>query len=118
MSGIVTAFSNDAGYGGVEIASTFDSLMDRSAVSDRSEIHKLAQALSAKDRDIAYHFFVDHVISRVRRHSGHLAAEGRGREAAREAERASAVAAHFERAETYNLDRGQAVINLFSILFD
>ena len=107
-----------ANYGGVEIASTFDSLMDRSAVSDRSEIHKLAQALSAKDRDIAYHFFVDHVISRVRRHSGHLAAEGRGREAAREAERASAVAAHFERAETYNLDRGQAVINLFSILFD
>lgn len=107
-----------ANYGGVEIAATFDSLMDRSAVGDRAEIHKLAQVLSAKDRDVAYHFFVDHVINRVRRYSAHLAVEGRGREAAMEAERASAVAAHFERAETYNLDRGQAIINLFSILLD
>lgn len=107
-----------ANYGGGEIAEVFDSLMERSAIEDRATIHKLAQTLSAKDRDIAYHFFVDHVIDHVRRRAGRLAAEGRGREAALQAERAGRVAAHFERAETYNLDRGQTVINLFSVLFD
>lgn len=107
-----------ANYGGIDIARTFDSLMDRRAIDDRAEIHKLAQVLSAKDRDIAYNFFVEYVIERVRHQAASLAIEGRDRQAAIEADRATAVAEHFTRAATYNLDRGQTVINLFTILLE
>ena len=105
-----------ANYGGIDIAAAFDSLMDRKAINDRAEIHKLAQALASKDREVAYHFFVEHVIERVRRQATELAMAGDMRQAAAEAEKATAVAEHFSRAETYNLDRTQTIINLFSIL--
>jgi len=105
-----------ANYGGIDIAAAFDSLMDRRAINDRAEIHKLAQALASKDREVAYHFFVEHVIEHVRTQAAELAMIGDMRRAAEEAEKATAVAEHFSRAETYNLDRTQTVINLFSIL--
>ncbi|MBW3098369.1 DNA polymerase III subunit delta' [Pseudohoeflea coraliihabitans] len=107
-----------ANYGGVDIATLFDGIMQSGAIDDRATIHKLAQTLSAKDREIAYHFFIDHVISHLQQRARRLAAEGKAAEAAAQAERVSAVSEHFDRAETYNLDRFQTVVTLFSVIFD
>jgi DNA polymerase-3 subunit delta' len=67
-SGSVKAASRGpaaANYGGVEIAEAFVDILERGSLNDREPIHKLAETLSARDRDVAYHFFTGFVIDRV-----------------------------------------------------
>jgi DNA polymerase-3 subunit delta' len=107
-----------ANYGGADIAAAFDAIMARANPGDRSPIYKLAETLAARDRDVAYQFFTDHVIDTIRATAVAAAAKGDAASAARHAEKASTVAQHFETAAAYNLDRKQTVLSLFSMLLD
>jgi DNA polymerase III, gamma/tau subunits len=107
-----------ANYGGAEIAAAFDAILERGNPADRMPMYRLAESLAARDRDVAFQFFRDHVIDRVRAAAISAAERGDAAAAAQFAEKASAVAAHFDTAEAYNLDRKQTVLSLFSLLLD
>jgi DNA polymerase-3 subunit delta' len=52
-------------YGGAEIAEAFVDIIERGSLTNREPIHKLAETLSARDRDVAYQFFTELVIDRI-----------------------------------------------------
>lgn len=107
-----------ANYGGADIAEAFDVILKSGNCDDRASIHRLAEMLAARDRDVAYQFFMGHVVDRVREQAVEAARAGASAIAARHAERASAIIDHFEKAEAYNLDRKQTVLNLFPMILD
>lgn len=107
-----------ANYGGADIAAAFDTIMARANPADRAPMYRLAETLAARDRDVAYQFFTDHVIDTIRASAIAAAESGDAAAAARHAEKASAVAEHFDTAAAYNLDRKQTVLSLFSMLLD
>lgn len=104
-------------YGGADIANAFDAVFDSGQANDRAAVYAIADTLSARDRDVAYQFFISHVIDRVRASAAEAAENGDVAEAGRRAELASAVVEHFDTAEAYNLDRKQTVLSLFTMLF-
>lgn len=104
-------------YGGADIAEAFVDIIERGSLSDREPIHKLAESLSARDRDVAYQFFTELVIDRVRamaREAGNANDLG---EADRLARLSVELAEHFATAAAYNLDRKQTVLHVFSLIF-
>lgn len=103
-------------YGGADIAAAFDAIFDGKGAADRVAIHKLAETLSTRDRDVAYQFFVGHVLDRVQKTAVALAEAGDLNRAERFALLASALSEHFKTAEAYNLDRKQTVIHTFTLI--
>lgn len=104
-------------YGGAEIAEAFVDIIERGSLSNREPIHKLAEILSARDRDVAYQFFTELVIDRVQAMAGAAGTAGDLVEADRLARLASELTDHFATASAYNLDRKQTVLHVFTLFF-
>jgi DNA polymerase-3 subunit delta' len=104
-------------YGGVEIAEAFVDIIERGSLKDREPIHKLAETLSGRDREIAYQFFTGFVIDRVQAMARDAGAAGDLVEADRLARLSVELSEHFATAAAYNLDRKQTVLHVFTLFF-
>ena len=104
-------------YGGLEIAQNFEEILVAGQGGSVKAVHTLADTLTARDREMAYRFFIHYTLERV---------TGIAREAAKTgnlvvAERWAALAGELQQnlatADSYNLDRKQTIISVFSSLF-
>jgi DNA polymerase-3 subunit delta' len=103
-------------YGGLEIAAALEAIMAGDPAKMRKDIHRLADTLTAKDREETFAFFQAELAdwlttrARTRAEAGDLAA------AARMADLAGRIEADWAEAAAYNLDRKQAILSVFSTL--
>jgi DNA polymerase III subunit delta' len=104
------------GYGGLEIIDAFDKIVSRSPIEARKDIHRLADSLSAKDRDEAFQFFTAHVEDWVTERARQSAVSGDVERAAAYALLSERMAQEIATSAAYNLDRKQTVLSLFSAL--
>lgn len=98
-------------YGGLEIAAAIDTLAN-SAKIDIGQAHRLADAVAARDQQVQFQLFNNHVLDIVAQAAGEAAR-------ARDLARAGRLSAYWqqtvqtiEEAETYNLDRKQHVLGI------
>lgn len=103
-------------YGGAELIQTFNQLMDPNSETDRKLVYKLCESLAARDQDISYHFFVEHMISHVMTQAKLAANQGQLAHSADLAELSEKIQNHKRESDTYNLDRKQTLLTLFLML--
>ena len=104
-------------YGGLEIAAAFEAIMRAGPAAARSDLHRLADTLSAKDREMAFRFLQGEVGDWLFERARAEALAGRISTAARLSELASTVERDWNEAAAYNLDRKQTILSMFSSLF-
>lgn len=105
-------------YGGADIAEAFVAILESGSLSNREPIHKLAETLAARDRDVAYQFFTELAVDRVRAMAHDAGAAGDLLEADRLARLSAVLVEHFATAAAYNLDRKQTVMHVFTLFFE
>ncbi len=99
-------------YGGMDIMTAFDAMLVAQGPTQRQEMHRLADALSAKASDVAFEFFADRIESFLLQSAKQQAIAGNLARADRLSRLYSAVSERLSIAEGYNLDRKQTVISL------
>lgn len=104
-------------YGGLDIAAGFEAIMRAGPLASRSDVYRMADMLSAKDRDIAYHFFQSEVGDWLSERARAAALAGETPRASRLAELSTTVEREWNQAAAYNLDRKQTILSVFSSLF-
>lgn len=104
-------------YGGLDIIDAFQQIVSRGADGSAEAPHKLGDMLSARDRDEAYAFFKDHVVGWISQKAIMDARAGDRSGADRWAELALEIGRELDTADVYNLDRKQAVLSVFSSIF-
>ena len=97
--------------GGIEIADTADSLLEGQAF-DLPKAQALAGILNGRESEIQYELFRDHLLGRVATEAQRRAEAGQLRDADRWSRFWSDLSRETVDAETYNLDRRQAVVIL------
>lgn len=105
-------------YGGLDIAQAFDRIIKAGPLAGRKEVHKLADTLTAKDRETAFAFFQAYLGDWIMTEARTAAAAGDLVRAERLARLASDLDETWATAASYNLDRKQTVLGVFSSLFD
>lgn len=103
-------------YGGAELINLFNEIIDPNSNTDRKTVHKLAESLAAKDQEISYHFLTDHLISHVVSQAKQAAIAGNSNVSARLADLYDRLQAHKSDADTYNLDKKQTLLTMFSMM--
>jgi DNA polymerase III subunit delta' len=99
-------------YGGTDIITAFAEVTAGSGPTARKAMHRLADVLSAKDNDVIFGFFLDHLreslVARARgaAHAGDLGAADRA------SRLSSAITERIAISQAYNLDRKQTIISL------
>ncbi len=104
-------------YGGLEIAEAFEQILLDGPAKSRAAIHKLAETLTAKDRDMAFGFFIDYATNRVMGMARQAAQNGDLSAAEHWASLSSQLQENLAIADGYNLDRKQTIISLISSFF-
>ncbi|MCP4314869.1 MAG: DNA polymerase III subunit delta' [Hyphomicrobiales bacterium] len=104
-------------YGGLEIAQTFEEILMEGHAGSRKAVHALADTLTARDREMAYRFFADYTLERVTGMAREAANSGNLLLAEHWASMAGELQQDLATASSYNLDRKQTVISIFSSLF-
>jgi DNA polymerase III subunit delta' len=99
----------DVLFGGGEIAETTDRLLAQRPL-DNLTLHKLADAVCARDAAVQFALFNDHLLETVARAARGAASQARSGEADRLSALWQATAAARIETETYNLDRKQHVL--------
>lgn len=103
-------------YGGAELIEVFKELIDPSQTTDRKQLHKLADSLAGKDQDVNYHFLIEHMINHVMAEAKQAASYGAIGQANHYAALSEEMMAQKADADTYNLDKKQTLLTLFSML--
>lgn len=103
-------------YGGLDVIAAFDRVVTGSGPSQRKAMHQLADAMTGKDSETAFDFFVDHFSDYLMATARAAALEGRLADADRFARLASSIAQRFSIAAAYNLDRKQTILDAFGEL--
>ena len=104
-------------YGGLEIAEIFEQIMAKGPLGSRETVYKLADSLSARDRDMAFTFFGDHAVEWLARSARTEADSGNLARADRLAWLTQKIREDLATADIYNLDRKQVVASVFSSIF-
>ncbi|MEX3009028.1 DNA polymerase III subunit delta' [Hoeflea sp. TYP-13] len=104
-------------YGGLEIAQTFEEILQNGPERSQKAVHTLADTLTARDREMAYSFFINYTAERIAFMAGDAANHGNLQAAEHWASLASELQQKLATADSYNLDRKQTVISIFSSLF-
>lgn len=105
-------------YGGLDIARAFEEIMDAGPLAGRKGAHKLADMLTAKDRETAFAFFQAYLGDWIEARARGSAEAGDLPRADRLARLSSDVEETWATAAAYNLDRKQAVLGVVSSLFE
>lgn len=98
-------------YGGIEISDTVDAILD-GPVFDLAKAQTLAGAVSGREAEVQYGLFRDYLMGRVAAQALHLAQSGQLRDAEAWSRLWGDLVRETSEAETYNLDRRQAVLIL------
>ncbi|MCP8893420.1 DNA polymerase III subunit delta' [Shinella daejeonensis] len=99
-------------YGGFDILEAFRTIVASEKDAPRRDVHKLAEVLSAKDSDIVFGFFCQHVCDFVTDAARQAAQAGDLPRADRLAALSSEIVERIGVAQAYNLDRKQTIIGL------
>lgn len=103
-------------YGGAELIQTFNEIIAPDSPVERKTTHKLCESLAARDQDVSYNFFVEHMISHVMNLAKQAAHNGQSQKASELAELSDKLTQHKLESDTYNLDRKQTLLTLFSMI--
>ncbi|WP_136657335.1 DNA polymerase III subunit delta' [Nitratireductor sp. XY-223] len=104
-------------YGGLEIAETFEQILEAGEGASRVQMHALADSLAARDREMAYTFFCRYVLDRISAMAVSAASTQNLHAANHWATTAGTLEENLAIADGYNLDRKQTVLSVFSSLF-
>lgn len=103
-------------YGGAELIQTFNEIIAPNSNVERKTVHKLCESLAARDQDVSYHFFVEHMIGHVMNLAKEAANSAQMQKASQLAELSNQLTNHKLESDTYNLDRKQTLLTLFSMI--
>ncbi|ARO30226.1 DNA polymerase III delta' subunit [Rhizobium sp. NXC14] len=101
-------------YGGSEIIAGYDEVLSAEGPTARKAMHRLAEALSGKESDTIFDFFVSHVGDDIMSRARAAAGEGQIAAAERLARLYSEVTERLTVSDAYNLDRKQTIISILS----
>ncbi len=99
-------------YGGLDIIAAFDELLAAQGPAARKVMHRIADALSARDSDVAFGFFVEHLGDHLHEQARAAALSGASGEADRFARLSSSVTERLAVSAAYNLDRKQTILDI------
>ncbi|MBX5242070.1 DNA polymerase III subunit delta' [Rhizobium sp. NLR22b] len=101
-------------YGGSEIIAGYDEVLSAEGPAARKAMHRLAEALSGKESDTIFDFFVSHVGDDIMSRARAAAGEGQIATAERLARLYSEVTERLTVSDAYNLDRKQTIISILA----
>ncbi|MBX4867964.1 DNA polymerase III subunit delta' [Rhizobium bangladeshense] len=101
-------------YGGGEIIAAYDEVLSAEGPAARKAMHRLAEALSGKESDTIFDFFVSHVGDDIMSRARAAAGEGQIATAERLARLYSEVTERLAISDAYNLDRKQTIIGILA----
>lgn len=99
-------------YGGLDIIAAFREVLAAAGPARRRKMHKLAEALAAKDAEVIHGFFVSHVTGELMRMAREAAFSGALAEADRLSRLSSDLAERIAIAQGYNLDKKQTILSI------
>lgn len=99
-------------YGGAEIIKVFDGILSAPDAAARKDMHKLADALTAKDSEMVFGFFSVHLGGHVMERARRAALAGDLARADNFARLSSSIAERLAVAQAYNLDRKQTMLDI------
>jgi len=102
-------------YGGTDIVTAFDDVVATDGPAARKAMHRLADVLSAKDSDVLFDFFLEHLGDHVMTRARAAAINGDIDAADRYARLSSEMTEKFTMAQAYNLDRKQTILSILDI---
>jgi DNA polymerase III subunit delta' len=103
-------------YGGLEIMTVFADVLQKSGASARKDMHRLADALSSKDSETIFTFFINQLTARVESSAKAEALGGHFAKAERLARLSVDIVERLNIAQAYNLDRKQALLTVLAEL--
>ncbi|MBX4938973.1 DNA polymerase III subunit delta' [Rhizobium binae] len=101
-------------YGGGEIIAAYDEVLSAEGPAARKAMHRLADALSGKESDTIFDFFVSHVGDDIMNRARAAAGEGEIAAAERLARLYSDITERLAVSNAYNLDRKQTIISILA----
>ncbi|MBX5045001.1 DNA polymerase III subunit delta' [Rhizobium lentis] len=103
-------------YGGGDIIACYDEVLSAEGPMARKAMHRLADALSGKESNTIFDFFVSHVSDDIMNRARTAAGEGRIAAAERLARLYSEITERLAVSDAYNLDRKQTIISILADL--
>ena len=103
-------------YGGMDIVAAFEQVLSSQGPTARKAMHKLADALSSKDAETIFAFFVSHIGEHIMGRARQAALSGDIRTADHFARLSSSIGERLTVAQAYNLDRKQTIISILGEL--
>ncbi|MHC2455367.1 DNA polymerase-3 subunit delta' [Rhizobium leguminosarum] len=101
-------------YGGGEIIAAYDEMLSAEGPTARKAMHRLADALSGRESDTIFDFFVSHVGDDIMNRARVAAGEGQITAAERLARLYSEITERLTVSDAYNLDRKQTIISILA----
>lgn len=99
-------------YGGTDIIAAFADVMGAEGPSARKAMHRLSDVLSAKDSDVIFSFFLEHLADHLVASARQAALDGDLLGADRRARLVSEIGEKVTVADAYNLDRKQTLLTI------
>ncbi|MCF6368561.1 DNA polymerase III subunit delta' [Rhizobium halophilum] len=99
-------------YGGADVIGAFHELLTVSGATARKAMHRLADVLSAKDSEIIFGFFLQHLQDHLVERARASAFSGQIALADRDARLASEINERVGLSQAYNLDRKQTILSI------
>lgn len=103
-------------YGGADIIEAFEKILTGEGPAARKTMHQLADALSGKDREVAFGFFSEHLSEYLVETARRLAIGGDLGRAERYARLSTSINEQFATAGAYNLDRKQTILEALTAI--
>ncbi|MFB9910777.1 DNA polymerase III subunit delta' [Rhizobium paknamense] len=101
-------------YGGADILAAFRDILSADGVVARRQMHKLADALSGKDSDVIYQFFIEHLSEYLMQEAKSAALQGDLHRADAQSRLSSEIIERLTIASAYNLDRKQTLLDVLA----
>ncbi|THF51999.1 DNA polymerase III subunit delta' [Allorhizobium terrae] len=101
-------------YGGVDIINSFNDMLANQGPAARRQMHKLADVLSAKDSDVIFQFFIEHITEFLMDNAKHAAMAGDINRAEKLSRLSSGIIEKLGVASAYNLDRKQSLLEVLA----
>lgn len=99
-------------YGGGEIIAAYNEVLSAQGPAARKAMHRLADALSGKDNDTIFEFFVSHLTDDLMKRARDSARAGELSVAERLARLQSDINERLAISDAYNLDRKQTILSI------
>jgi DNA polymerase-3 subunit delta' len=101
-------------YGGADILEAFEQMLSSQGPAQRRMMFKIADALSGKDSDVAFGFFIEHLGDHLAETARHFAHAGNLAAAEHYARLTSSIGEQLTVAGAYNLDRKQTILDVLA----